>query len=164
MFLLMICFQGQSYLKFVSFMNNYIITSTSKTARECQKSQNQTFAQTNLQFFMPLISAFRWASETAEAFISIPITCKLQSPRSQIIKKTKTRSNQLISYPIQPKFIDYYSLFTVSRSHHYINLSLFKLQCYPNKVSYVLHRVFNTKSTRRRTWYVADYYHTNTMS
>lgn len=35
-----------------------------------------TFEHTNLQFFMPLISAFLWASKTAEAFISMPTTCK----------------------------------------------------------------------------------------
>ena len=34
-----------------------------------------TFEHTNLQFFMPLISAFLWASKTAEAFISMPTTC-----------------------------------------------------------------------------------------
>lgn len=35
-----------------------------------------TFPQTNLQFFMPLISAFLWASATAEPFISMPTTWK----------------------------------------------------------------------------------------
>lgn len=36
---------------------------------------------------MPLMSAFLWASDTAEAFISMPITCKIQS--GQTILKAK---------------------------------------------------------------------------
>jgi len=39
-----------------------------------QGKNDHTFAQMNLQFAMPFISAFLCASDTAEAFISMPTT------------------------------------------------------------------------------------------
>lgn len=46
-----------------------------------------TFAQINLQLLMPLISAFLWASETAEAFISIPTTWNIIRVQKQLINQ-----------------------------------------------------------------------------
>lgn len=45
-----------------------------KIKKQKKREKELTLEQINLQFFTPLISAFLWASETAEAFISMPTT------------------------------------------------------------------------------------------